>query len=190
MIKSNMNLKSKPFLLKPIGKDYLWGGSRINYDFSKGIDMVPLAESWECSTHPAGICSVASGEFSGKLLSEILTLYPEMLGTNSNGLMDLPILIKLIDAKQDLSVQVHPDDSYAKLYENGQKGKTEVWYVLDTIGDAELIYGFNQDVSEHIVRDGLKHGDIEKYLDCSAEVAFERESADDDFVESVINKIE
>ena len=159
-----MNLKSKPFLLKPIGKDYLWGGSRINDDFSKGIDMVPLAESWECSTHPAGVCSVDSGEFSGQLLSEVLESNPEMLGTNNNGLSELPILIKLIDAKQDLSVQVHPDDTYAKVHENGQNGKTEVWYVLDTIGDTELIYGFNQDVSERVVRDGLKSGNIEKYL--------------------------
>ena len=73
--------KPEPFLLKPSGKDYLWGGSRLNDDFSKGIDMSPLAETWECSTHPDGPSMVASGAFAGQTLPEVLKAHPEYLGT-------------------------------------------------------------------------------------------------------------
>ena len=72
---------NKPFLLKPSGKDYLWGGNRINDDFGKGINLSPLAESWECSIHPDGPSFIASGEFEGKSLKEILDTHPEYLGT-------------------------------------------------------------------------------------------------------------
>ena len=74
--------RPEPFLLKPAGKDYLWGGNRLNDDFSKGIDMSPLAETWECSTHPDGPSTVASGIFAGKTLSEVLQEHPEYLGTH------------------------------------------------------------------------------------------------------------
>ncbi len=119
MTRRNMSLKYSPFLLKPAGKDYLWGGSRLSDEFSKDLEMEPLAESWECSTHPDGISKVANGDFEGMLLSEVLMNHPEFLGsrfanvTHNEGLMDgaiyrgeLPILMKLIDAKKDLSVQV------------------------------------------------------------------------------------
>ena len=164
MTNTNMNSKAKPFLLKPVGKDYLWGGSRLNDDFSKRIDMDPLAETWECSTHPDGPSSVASGEFSGMLLSDVLKEHPEFLGTHPETKGELPILIKFIDAKRDLSVQVHPDDAYASEKENGQKGKTEMWYVLDASKDAQLVYGFTRDMNPDTLRRSLKTGVIERYL--------------------------
>ena len=164
MTNTNMNSKAKPFLLKPAGKDYLWGGSRLNDDFSKGIDLEPLAETWECSTHPDGPSSVASGEFCGRLLSDVLKAHPEFLGTHPETKGELPILIKFIDAKKDLSVQVHPDDAYAFEKENGQKGKTEMWYVLDASKDARLIYGFTRDMNPNTLRRSLKTDVIEKYL--------------------------
>lgn len=164
MINTSTNLKSKPFLLKPVGKDYLWGGSRLNDDFSKGIDLEPLAETWECSTHPDGPSSIASGEFCGKLLSDVLKEHPEFLGTHPETKGELPILIKFIDAKKDLSVQVHPDDAYAFEKENGQKGKTEMWYVLDASKDAQLIYGFTRDMNPDTLKRSLGTGVIEKYL--------------------------
>lgn len=164
MTNINMSLKSKPFLLKPAGKDYLWGGSRLNDDFSKGINLEPLAETWECSTHPDGPSSVASGEFCGTLLSDVLKEHPEFLGTHPETKSELPILIKFIDAKKDLSVQVHPDDAYAFDKENGQKGKTEMWYVLDAAKDAQLIYGFTRDMNPDTLRRSLKTGVIERYL--------------------------
>lgn len=159
----------KPFLLKPAAKDYLWGGSRLNDDFSKNINMQPLAETWECSTHPDGPSVIASGEFEGMELAELLRRFPEFIGEHprSNPYLEageLPILIKFIDAKKDLSVQVHPDDEYAKLYERGQLGKTEMWYVLEADKDAELIYGFYSDMDSVAVRQSLANGTIEKYL--------------------------
>lgn len=155
----------KPFLLKPAGKDYLWGGHRLKDDYSKDIDMTPLAETWECSTHPDGLSIVDSGEFKGKTLKEVLQCHPEYVGTNPvciDG--ELPILIKFIDAQRKLSVQVHPDDEYAMTNENGQRGKTEMWYVLDAQENAKLVYGFKRTISEQMVRSALETGNIEKYL--------------------------
>lgn len=184
-----MNWKNKPFLLSPAGKDYLWGGDRLNKDFQKQIDMSPLAETWECSTHPDGKSTVASGEHRGQTLDRVLAEHPEYLGSHPTAVMrglpaegqdlsgdapsgstgqltygQLPILVKLIDAKQHLSVQVHPDDDYAHAYENGALGKTEMWYVLDAAPGAHLIYGFNRDMDEEILRRSLEQGTIEKYL--------------------------
>ena len=150
-------------MLTPASKDYLWGGSRLNDDFGKNIPSFPLAETWECSTHPDGTSHLQSGED----LREVLAAHPEYLGTHSlqttNGRPELPILIKLIDAKQDLSVQVHPDDDYARKYE-GQWGKTEMWYVLAAKKNAALVYGFNQDVSEKQLREAVSEGTIDSLL--------------------------
>ena len=136
----------KPFLLKPAVKDYLWGGQRLKEDFGKETDLELLAETWECSTHPDGPSREASGIYRGKLLSEVLKEHPQYLGKNCEGLDELPILVKLIDANKDLSVQVHPDDEFAKYHENGMMGKTEMWYVVDAEKDAKLIYGFHHDI--------------------------------------------
>ena len=156
-----------PFLLQPAAKDYLWGGSRLHDEFGKEIEMSPLAETWECSTHPDGQSVVASGEEVGKLLGEVLEAHPEYLGSHplqtTGGRPELPILLKLIDAKQDLSVQVHPDDAYALAHEHSL-GKTELWYVLSAKPKAKVVYGFNQDVSEESVRHALKQGTIANYL--------------------------
>lgn len=149
----------KPFLLSPSGKDYIWGGRRLKDDFCKNIDLTPLAESWECSIHPDGPSYDA---VTGQKLSDILREHPEYLGSHpSDG---LPILVKLIDAAKKLSVQVHPSDEYAKEYEGGQLGKTEMWYVIDADPGAKLVYGFNSDVNEGMLRTALENGTIEKYL--------------------------
>lgn len=164
MISISLSWKNKPFLLKPCGKDYLWGGTRLNDDFSKGIDLVPLAESWECSTHPDGPSVAASGEHKGKTLSEIIKEHPEYLGTHPRVKGELPVLVKLIDARKDLSVQVHPDDEYARIHENGSLGKTEMWYVLDAAKDAKLIYGFHHNITKETLRESIRSGTVEKYL--------------------------
>lgn len=155
---------NKPFMLRPTGKDYLWGGSRLNDEFEKGIDISPLAETWECSTHPDGPSFVTSGEFTGKTLAEVLKLHPEFIGTHANSEGELPILIKFIDAKKDLSVQVHPTDAYANEFENGQLGKTEMWYVLDATKDAKLVYGLNHDMDEESMRAAIADGSVENHL--------------------------
>ena len=133
-----MDTGNAPLLLRPSGKDYLWGGNRLNDEFEKQIKLSPLAETWECSTHPDGPSYVVGGVYDGMELAEVLRQHPEYLGERHKGETTLPILIKFIDAKQDLSVQVHPTDEYAKEHENGQLGKTEMWYVLDA--GRECIY--------------------------------------------------
>ena len=158
------NKGRKPFLLNPAGKSYLWGGNRLNDDFSKGIDMAPLAETWECSTHPEGMSIVGSGIFRGKTLAELLKLHPEFLGTNVRTDGELPFLVKFIDAREDLSVQVHPNDAFARKYEKGQSGKTEMWYVLDAREDTQIVYGLYHDISREELRSGLEDGTLEKYL--------------------------
>lgn len=129
---------NKQFLLRPATKAYLWGGSRLNDDFNLNIDINPFAEAWVCSTHPDGESVIDDG----KKLSEVLAVNPEYFGTHpleiTGGKAELPILIKLIDAKKDLSVQLHPDDDYAKINENGFWGKTEMWYILASKPGAKL----------------------------------------------------
>lgn len=156
---------SSPFLLKPAGKDYLWGGTRLKDDFSKDIDMSTLAETWECSTHPDGLSLVASGEYEGRTLRDVLAANPAYMGQKHaaiNG--EIPILIKLIDAKANLSVQVHPDDEYAREHENGSLGKTEMWYVLDAQNDTELVYGLRRSMGRDTLLESLRRGTIEKFL--------------------------
>lgn len=159
-----MDTGNKPMLLRPYGKDYLWGGNRLNDEFAKGIDLSPLAETWECSTHPDGPSYVVGGEFDGQKLVEVLHAHPEFLGERHKGKNDLPILIKFIDAKKDLSIQVHPTDEYAKEHENGQLGKTEMWYVLDAAKDAKLVYGLNRNCTKDEIRQAITDGSVVKYI--------------------------
>ena len=157
-------MKRLPFILAPVAKDYLWGGSRLNDDFNLGIPVAPFAEAWVCSTHPDGMSCIP---VFGMTLAEVISSFPEILGTHAlqttGGKAVLPILIKLIDAKNDLSVQVHPDDGYAAKVE-GQWGKTEMWYVLDSKKESSLIYGFNADTTADEVRERIEDGSIGELL--------------------------
>lgn len=148
---------NRPFLLIPAAKDYLWGGNRLNDDFNMGCNVYPFAEAWVCSTHPDGKSQLVSGEF----LNDVLESHPEYLGTHAASLNNgkLPILIKLIDAKKDLSVQVHPDDEYAAFHESGL-GKVEMWYVLDAQPGSEIIYGFNHNVTSQQVEKSINNNEI------------------------------
>ena len=153
-----------PFLLHPAAKDYLWGGTRLNDDFSKRIASDIVAETWECSTHPDGVSIAASGEWIGMPLDEILRAHPEYLGNHANGATELPVLVKLIDAKRDLSVQVHPSDDFAREHENGQNGKTEMWYVMDAEPDSRIAYGLHHPIGRELFLKAVEDGSVEKYL--------------------------
>ena len=159
-----MNTGNAPLLLRPSGKDYLWGGNRLNDEFEKQIKLSPLAETWECSTHPDGPSYVVGGVYDGMGLAEVLRQHPEYLGERHQGETTLPILINFIDAKQDLSVQVHPSDAYAAVHENGQRGKTEMWYVLDAAKDTRIVYGLSRNCREEEIRAALKNGNLMNYL--------------------------
>ena len=139
-------LKPLPFLLQPACKQTFWGGSLLKTEYGKQAELDDIAEAWECCRNPDGVSVVASRAFCGQKLSQVLQAHPEYLGRHPHAVGELPILIKFIDAEKDLSVQVHPDDDYALAHENSL-GKTEMWYILRSKPGAQLIYGFNNDVS-------------------------------------------
>nr|WP_304101002.1 type I phosphomannose isomerase catalytic subunit [Mitsuokella multacida] len=140
-----------PMKLSPVFKDYIWGGERLKKEYGKKTDMSPVAESWEVSCHKDGESLIASGPFAGRTLADWLAKEGKgALGTRCTG-EGLPILIKLIDAKDNLSVQVHPDEAYAKRVE-GEHGKTEMWYIVDAEEGASLLYGFDHEISREEFR--------------------------------------
>ncbi len=152
----------RPFYLKAPVKDYIWGGTRLRELFGKeGGDR--LAESWELSCHPDGECYIMGGEFDGMKLSDFVNEHPEAVGSGFKSGDSFPVLVKLIDAKNDLSVQVHPNDEYAHKYEN-DNGKTEMWYVIDAAPDSELIYGFNEELSKEEFRKAIENNTIMEKL--------------------------
>ena len=137
-----------PLILKPVIKDYLWGGTKLKTDYGFETDKDIAAEGWMLSCHKDGVNIVLNGEYKGKALDEVLEIWgKESLGKRASEFSYFPILIKLIDAKQKLSIQVHPDDEYALAVE-GEYGKTEMWYVVDCEEGAELIYGFKNRISK------------------------------------------
>lgn len=148
-------------LLRPVGKDYIWGGKRLYKEYGKKLNMNPLAETWECSVHPDGVSTVWSGRYKGYMLDEVLKLHPEYMGTKVGN--SFPILAKFIDAKSNLSVQVHPDDDYARAHEN-QNGKIEMWYVLDALPGASIVCGFAHKVSIAQLKVAIESNTLDRHL--------------------------
>ena len=151
-------------LTAPI-KDYLWGGTRLKTDFGKITDKEKAAESWELSTHPDGESIVSGGEFDGMTLSQYIKANggDECIGTRAAEFDFFPILIKLIDAKDNLSIQVHPNDEYAMRVE-GEYGKTEMWYIVDCEDDAYLYYGVNRDITKSDFEERIKNNTLLEIL--------------------------
>lgn len=150
--------------LTPAVKDYIWGGTRL----SKEYDIVSFAdrqaEAWVLSCHQAGHSIIENGEYKGRTLDDVLKNEgKKFLGTNCGKFSDFPILIKLIDAKDNLSVQVHPDDKYA-LENEGEYGKTEAWYIVDCDEGAEIIYGFKEDVTSEQFRKSIEDNTLLDYV--------------------------
>lgn len=147
-------------LMKPAFKDYIWGGTRLRDDFGKDCDFDKVAESWELSCHKDGNSVIANGEFAGMSLSEYIEKQGKaVLGTNCARFENFPVLIKLIDAKDNLSVQVHPDNEYAQRVE-GEYGKTEMWYVVDADEGATLLYGFKHEISKEEFRERIENNTL------------------------------
>lgn len=142
--------------LKPACKDYLWGGERLRGEYRIQSDCHPLAEAWMLSCHPDGPSVIENGPFAGRTLAEYLQ-------ARDGEKTDFPILIKLIDAARDLSIQVHPSDEYA-LAREGQQGKTEAWLVLDAEPGAFLYYGFRGTPSAEEVAAAAKTGALTDLL--------------------------
>ena len=153
-----------PLLLKPPVKDYLWGGTKLKTDYHFETDKAVAAEAWVLSCHKDGACTVENGELAGKTLPEALELWgASSLGKNAAAFPYFPLLIKLIDARDRLSVQVHPDDEYA-LKNEGEFGKTEMWYVVDCEEGAQLIYGFNKKISRSEFEERIKNNTLDEVM--------------------------
>lgn len=136
-----------PLKLKAPIKDYLWGGTKLKTEFGFETDKEIAAEAWLLSCHKDGTSVVENGSLAGQTLTKALSLWgSKALGKKAAEFEYFPLLIKFIDAKQSLSVQVHPDNEYAMRVE-GEYGKTEMWYVVDCEEGAELIYGFKDKIS-------------------------------------------
>ncbi|TVZ15101.1 mannose-6-phosphate isomerase [Maribacter sp. MAR_2009_72] len=139
-----------PLKFKPILKERLWGGTKLKEVLGKPIESDITGESWELSTVKGDVSVIANGELQGTSLQELIETHAEaLLGKNVVDRFgtEFPILIKFIDAKQDLSIQLHPNDELAKERHNSF-GKTEMWYIMDADPNAELIVGFNRNVSK------------------------------------------
>ena len=144
-----------PLLLAPVIKDYLWGGTRLKDEFGFSCENEIAAEGWMLASHKDGTNTVINGEFAGMKFDEVLKIwgYEETF----------PILIKLIDAKQKLSIQVHPDNEYAMKTE-GEYGKTEMWYVVDCVEGATLAYGFNREVDRTEFEKRIRNNTLDEII--------------------------
>lgn len=127
--------------MEPVFKSMIWGGNRLHTKFGYTIPDDHTGECWAISAHPNGDCVVKNGTYRGKSLSWLWKNHRELFGGAKGEVF--PLLVKIIDAKTDLSIQVHPDDVYADRNENGALGKTECWYVLDCPKDGNLVIGHN-----------------------------------------------
>lgn len=127
--------------LEPVFKEMIWGGERLRTDFGYEIPSNHTGECWAVSAHANGDCTIKKGRYKGNSLSSLWDNHRYLFGNLDGDVF--PLLIKIIDAKEDLSIQVHPDDTYAKENENGSLGKTECWYILDCNTDGQIAIGHN-----------------------------------------------
>ncbi len=150
-----------PLFLVPALKDFLWGGHRLPEEYGYKTDLDKVAEAWVLSCHPQGSAVVADGPLAGMTLPAVLEQWgPAALGEKAAA-GDFPLLIKLIDARDKLSVQVHPDDAYARRVE-GEQGKTEMWYILDCDPGAKLLYGVNTPLTREEFRRRIEENTLEE----------------------------
>lgn len=158
-------MKYYPIKMTPVYKDYIWGGDRLKTHWGK--DDCPYekcAESWELSGHKNGESCAANGYLKGKSLNEIINTWGvEALGKKAQGCERFPVLIKLIDAQQNLSIQVHPDDSFA-LKNEGEYGKTEMWYVAQANEGSGLLCGFKRDISPAEYQNSIANNSLTELL--------------------------
>ena len=165
-IDEDSSLVSIPDIMKlePAFKDNLWGGTKLRTVFGKKCDYDVIGESWELSAHPDGQSVIASGIFTGMYFGEFIEKYGhDVVGWKSSSLDRFPVLIKFIDAKKDLSIQIHPDDDYALEIEN-EFGKNEMWYVVDCEPGAFLYCGLKKDSSKEEIRERIENNTITDIL--------------------------
>ena len=157
-----MHKQVQPILFSPATRALIWGGTALLERWGKKADTPTVAECWELSSYPGSESTVTGGCFDGQKLSELVEKEPELFGGAVRG-GDFPILVKLIDAAKDLSVQVHPDEAYARAH-GAAHGKTEMWYVAEATPDAAIYYGFARDVSRKEVEESIRDNTVTSLL--------------------------
>lgn len=149
--------------LEPVYKDYIWGGTKLKEYFGKETTTDITAESWEISTNADGISKIRNKDITLKELFDNKVKRVEIFGTKTEDMEKFPLLIKFIDANSNLSVQVHPDDKYAKKYE-ADTGKTEMWYIIDCLPNSQIICGMKENVKQEDVEDIIRNNKIKENL--------------------------
>lgn len=156
-----------PMLFKPILKEKIWGGQTLKEKYQRKLPSSKVGESWDVACHENGTSIVADGFLEGKTLKELIDIYGnELLGSEVHERHGkrFPLLIKILDAADILSVQVHPSDAYALVHEGGQPGKTEMWYIIQAQPGANLIYGIEPGTSKEDFIQAVKEEQLEKCL--------------------------
>lgn len=155
-----------PLKFKPVYKDYIWGGRNLE-KLGKQLPDGIIAESWEVSCHKNGTSIIINGDYKGVSLPELIIRFGRSIIGNSFEQYDtyrFPLLVKFIDAEKNLSVQVHPDDNFAKVNENGEYGKNEVWYIISAKPGARLVYGLTSGTTKACFTLAIRNETIEKCL--------------------------
>ena len=152
----------KPIKVQPIFKEIIWGGNRLKTDYNKVSDLNNIAESWELTVRDDGMNTIVGGEFDGLTMQEYIN--KNGFGVVTNKCLDrFPLLIKFIDAEDNLSIQVHPDDAYA-MEKSNSLGKTEMWYIIDAKPGAKLVYGLKPGCTTETLREAIRNGTVEEQL--------------------------
>lgn len=141
-------MQQEILFLEPVFTHNIWGGTKLRTEFCYDIDGDDIGECWGIAAHEHGDCHIRSGIYKGMTLSELWENHPKLFGQSGEG--KFPLLVKILDAKDDLSVQVHPDDVYAKKNENGSYGKAECWYILECDENATLVLGHHAKSNEEL----------------------------------------
>lgn len=152
--------------MEPVYKDYIWGGEKLKKEFNKNTPFERTAESWEISSNKNGICKIKNEEYEGKTLKDLFEnekIKEEIFGKKCKNLKEFPLLIKFIDAKDNLSIQVHPDDEYAKKI-GLESGKTEMWYIMECEENGKIIGGLNSKLTKSELQDVIENDKIKDYL--------------------------
>ena len=146
--------------IRPVFKEMIWGGHKLKDVYGYDIPSEQTGECWAISAHRHGDCQIVEGEFAGQTLSRVFASHRELFGDIQDE--QFPLLVKIIDACNDLSVQVHPDDEYAKVHENSL-GKTECWYVLDCDKNTQMVMGHHAKTKDELIQ-AIENDDYDHLL--------------------------
>lgn len=152
--------------MEPVFKNYIWGGEKLKKEFNKNTPFDTTAESWEISSNKNGDCRIINKEYNGKTLKNLFEdekLKEKIFGRKCKDLKEFPLLIKFIDAKENLSIQVHPDDEYAKKI-GLESGKTEMWYIMECADNGKIIGGLNTILTQNELHDVIENDNLKDYL--------------------------